>query len=838
MNSPAHSQTAPTAAEMASPPAQAAATTLDIAETLQQAAAAYSAGRWPQSEQLCRQILAVSPDQPDTLQLLGIIAAQTGRAVEAGRLMQRAVAAAPDNAEAHFNHASILQALGSIDSALESYTRALAIQPTFPEAHNNRGNVLLELRRFDEALDGFERALRLRPDFAEALLNRALALRGLGRFEEALRSCERSLELNPRSVSAHLTRGVVLQDLRRGDAALASYDRALALQPDCAEAYQKRGDALRERGELARALHSYERALQLAPLFAEACHGSSNVLRELRRLDEALEKCAHALRLKPNLPEAHNTRGVILQDLGRFDEALKSFQAALSLNPRYADAHRNRGGVLQELGRHAEAAESYERALQIAPEYPWLLGTWLFTRMQVCDWRDLDARLAELAAPISEGKKAVQPFAALALFDSLPLQRAVAERWVSENTPPRVELAAALPRPQDSVIRLGYFSADYHDHATSYLAADLFETHDRTHFRLLAFSFGPEAHGGMRTRVAAAFDEFLDVRALADQEVARLSREKQIDIAIDLKGFTQNSRAGIFAHRAAPVQVSYLAFPGTMGAPYMDYLAADHTLIGAESRAHYCEKIIYLPNSYQVNDRHRRIADREFSRAELGLPEEALVFCCFNNSFKITPAVFDIWMRVLKATPGSVLWLLRDNETAMWNLRREAVARGVEEARLIFAPRVPLPEHLARQRAADLCLDTIPYNSHTTASDALWAGVPILTRAGESFAARVAASLLRAMGLDELITASEDDYEATAIALGNDGARLAGLRARVQAQRLVSPLFDTRLFTTHLEAAYTEIHRRHQTGLSPEDIDVGELIAGSSQSICSTGKPA
>ena len=825
MNGP-HSQAEPTStADATFPPDRGGHVTLDIADALQKAAAAYGAGAWQEAEQLCRQILGVSADHPATLELLGIIAAQSGRVEEAAQLLQRAVAAAPDSAEAHFNYATLLHSLGSFDRALENYARAVAIQPAFPEAHNNRGNALTELRRFDEALESYQRALSLRPDFPEALSSRALALRGLGRLEEALQSCERALQAEPRSDSAHVTHGVILQDLRRHDAALASYERALALRPDCAHAYKNRGDILRERGELGAALESYERALQHAPGFAEACHGTSNVLRDLRRLNEALERCERALRLKPDLPEAHNTRGVILQDLSRFDEALNCFQVALSLNPRYADAYRNRGGVLQELGRHAEAAESYERALQIAPEYPWLFGTWLFTRMQLCDWRQAGARFAELAARITAKQKAVQPFASLALLDSLPLQRAAVERWVNENCPPRIELAAAPPRPQDRVIRLGYFSADYHDHATSYLAAGLFETHDRTRFRVVGFSFGPQVRDGMRPRVAAAFDEFLDVRALADREVALLARDRQIDIAIDLKGFTQNSRAGIFAQRAAPVQVSYLAYPGTMGAPYMDYLVADHVLIPRESRQHYSESVVYLPNSYQVNDRKRRIAEREFSRAELGLPAQGIVFCCFNNSFKITPEVFDCWMRILKATPGSVLWLLQDNETAARNLRREALARSVEATRLVFAPRVALAEHLARQRAADLCLDTVPYNSHTTASDALWAGVPILTRIGESFAARVTASLLGAMGMDELITTSVEEYEATAISLATKRERLATLRARVHAQRLVSPLFDTRLFASHLEAAYEEIHRRHEAGLPPGDIDVRALIA-------------
>jgi predicted O-linked N-acetylglucosamine transferase (SPINDLY family) len=811
----------------AEPQVLASATHASLA--LHNAAAAYAAGAWQQAEQLCRQILTAQGEHADALELLGIIAAQTGRTAEAARLLQRAVAAAPQNAQAHFNYANLLQGLGSLERALESYASALAIQPEFAEACNNRGNAFLKLRRFAEALECYQRALSLRPEFHEALINRALAWRGLGSLQEALRSCERALQLDARSAAAQLAHGVILQDLGRTDAALASYDRALALRPDFAEARKNRGDILYLRGRLQPALESYERALQHAPRFAEAHLASANVLRDLRRLDEALERCDRAVRIQPDLPEAHNTRGVILQDLGRLEEALAALQVALALGPDSANACWNRGGVLQELGRHAEALESFEKALQIAPGYPWLLGSMLFTKLQLCNWADLAKHLDVLAASIGNDARAVQPFAALALLDSPHLQHKVAARWVRERCPPRIESPPLPAQPRGALIRLGYFSADYHDHATTYLAAGLFEAHDRRRFRVVAFSFGPQARDGMRTRVAAAFDEFVDVGGLSDGEIARLSRDRQIDIAVDLKGFTQNSRPGIFAQRAAPLQVSYLGYPGTMAAPYVDYLVADHRIIPRESRAHYAEQIVYLPHSYQVNDRNRRIAEREFARRELGLPDSVFVFCCFNNCWKITPDVFDGWMRILQAIPHSVLWLLASSEEATGNLRREALARGVADARLNFPPRMPLAEHLARQRLADLCLDTLPYNSHTTASDALWSGVPILTRMGESFAARVTASLLGALGMDELIAGSSEEYEATAIAMATDRERLAALRSRLHTQRLGSPLFDTASFAAHLEAAYTEMYRRHQAGLSAVDIDVRALLDRSAQ---------
>jgi len=332
--------------------------------------------------------------------------------------------------------------------------------------------------------------------------------------------------------------------------------------------------------------------------------------------------------------------------------------------------------------------------------------------MQLCDWRDLDAHIAELGADLRRAKKCTNPFPVLALVDSLSLQRAAAQLWVSEAQALTEVLPPIEKRAAGERIRVGYFSADFHNHATAYLMAELFETHDRSRFELTAFSFGPEIHDQMRSRLSAAFDRFLDVRSVSDKQVARLARELHIDIAVDLKGFTQHERHRIFSYRAAPLQVSYLGYPGTSAAPWIDYLIADPILIPAASRPGYSEKILYLPHSYQANDRHRSIAERSFTRAELGLPDSGFVFCCFNNSYKITPAAFSRWMRILGAVPGSVLWLLEDNPTAALNLRREAEARAVRAERLLFAPRLPLPEHLARHRAADLFLDTWPCNAH------------------------------------------------------------------------------------------------------------------------------
>jgi predicted O-linked N-acetylglucosamine transferase (SPINDLY family) len=370
-------------------------------------------------------------------------------------------------------------------------------------------------------------------------------------------------------------------------------------------------------------------------------------------------------------------------------------------------------------------------------------------------------------------------------------------------------------------MRIGYFSSDCHDHATMFLMAGLFEEHDRTRFEVTVFSFGLASQDAMRQRLLAGVERFIDVREKSDQEVVALARSLELDIAVDLKGFTSGARTELFALRVAPIQVSYLGYPGTMGVPYMEYLIADHTLIPAPSRVHYSEKVVYLPDSYQVNDSRRAIAARVFTREQVGLPAQGFVFCCFNNSYKILPAVFDVWMRLLQRVPGSVLWLLQDNAGAMQNLYQEAQRRGVDPSRLVFATRLGHSEHLSRQRLADLFLDTLPYNAHTTASDALWSGLPVLTCMGESFAARVGASLLKAVGLPELISENLAQYEALAVQLASQPQRLAALRERLAANRATAALFDTRRFTRNLERAYAQILQRHRDGLPPDHIEVG-----------------
>jgi len=639
--------------------------------------------------------------------------------------------------------------------------------------------------RLAEAALLYGKLLEQNPDDAEALhLLGVIELQGKNP-QAALPLIERAIEINPKSAVYFSNRGAVLQDLRRSDDAIASYDRALEIKPNYADALYNRGLALQDVRRFADAVASYDRALAI----------------------------------KPDYAKAFTNRGHALHALKRFEDAIASYDRALTIDPEFSEALYGRGDALRKLKRYDDAIADYEKALAIKPDYPFLLGALSLCKLRICDWRGLDDGVVLLAEKIDAGQSASPPFAAL----TLPLSAGRLKSCAGIYTQHRHPESALLPPPdryEHNKIRLGYFSADFHSHATSYLMAELFERHDRATFELIAFSFGHVKKDEMRTRLETSFDRFLEVGAMSDKDVARLARRLEIDIAVDLKGFTHDSRTGIFALRAAPVQVNYLGFPGTMGAGYIDYLIADSILIPENHQQDYAEKIAYLPDSYQANDSKRPIADRRFTRSECGLPERGFVFCCFNNSYKILPAVFDVWMRLLRKVDGSVLWLYGDEAAAMGRLKAEAQARGIDAARLVFAKWMPLSEHLARHRMADLFLDTLPCNAHTTTSDALWAGLPVLTCLGQTFAGRVAASLLNAVGLPELITQGLDRYEALALELAADRKKLLSLKQKLAANRLTQPLFDAARFTQHIELAYVSMWKRHQAGLPADHIYV------------------
>ncbi|MBI3902734.1 MAG: tetratricopeptide repeat protein [Nitrosomonadales bacterium] len=790
------------------------------AQEFAQALALHQQGQFAQAQALYEQVLQVQPGHFDALHMLGTLAAQTGNYARAVALIGKALEINPRSAGASNNRGNALRHLNRHQAALLDFDQAIALKPDFAEAHNNRGNVLRNMRQYEAALKSYEQAIALKPDYADAYGNRGDMLKELRQYRAALESYDHAVTLRPGWAEIYGSRGSILYGLQQYRPALENYDKAIALKPDSARTYFDRGNVLQNLHQPQAALESYERAIALDPDYADAYNNRGVAMYDAKHYQAALESFERAIVLRPDYAEAYNNRGSALKRLKQPQAALESFDRAAALKSDYAEAHYNRGTLLQDMKQYQAALASYDKAFALSPDYAFLCGVRLHIRMLICDWSEAGEQCRQLEEKIARGEKASTPFPVLALTDSPAVQGKAAAIYVQDKHPANQALPEILKHPRREKIRIGYFSADFHNHATAYLMAELLEMHDKTNFELIAFSYGPDKNDEMRSRIVAALDRFIDVQELSDLDAALLSRDLGIDIAVDLKGYTQNSRAGIFAARAAPVQVNYLGFPGTMRAEYMDYLIADHTLIPARNVQHYSEKIVYLPDSYQVNDGKRQISDKQFTREDSGLPAMGFVFCCFNNNYKITPDTFDGWMRILQRVEGSVLWLLEDTPQAAGNLRKEADRRGVNAERLIFAQRMPLAEHLARHRLADLFLDTSPCNAHTTASDALWAGLPVLTRMGESFASRVAASLLNAIHLPELITSTQEEYEALAVELATHLGKLMAIREMLEHNRLSTALFDTPLITRHIEAAYAAMYERYQADLPPEHIVV------------------
>lgn len=619
-------------------------------------------------------------------------------------------------------------------------------------------------------------------------MNLGNILKEQGDFDGAMERLQQAVSLQPQNAAVHYNLGSLLHKQGRHDEALAAYDRALALQPMLAVAHTNRGLVFKDRGEYGAAVAAYQSALTI----------------------------------DPNSAETFNNLGVTLTELQHYDEAIVQFERSLAIRPDNAETIYNLGFAYRAHRKIDKAIEAYRKSLSIEPNNAYAATELLHQLQHACIWGEETQRLEKKVVDLVRRKSAgVSPFIFLNLPAS-PVDQLLCAQTFSKNATSTVTRAFQhVPgRRAAGKIRIGYLSADYHQHATAYLMAELFERHDRQHFELTAYSYGADDKSDLRARLINAFDRFVDIRDLPHQAAAQKIYDDGIDILVDLKGYTGEGRMQITAHRPAPVQVNYLGYPGTLGSDFVDYIIGDPFITPLADQKYYSEKIVQLPDSYQPNDTQRQISPDVPSRADCGLPAEGFVFCSFNSSYKITPDIFDVWMRLLQKIPGSVLWLFKSNDLVENNLRREAQARGVEPERLVFAPGMLLDKHLARHVCADLFLDTLPINAHTTASDALWAGLPVLTCAGDTFASRVAGSLLHAAGLSELVTSSLQEYEDKALALAMDIVALKGIRERLQTTKRKVPLFDIGRFVTHIDSAYQIMHARWLAGEAAESFAV------------------
>ncbi|OGA21843.1 MAG: hypothetical protein A3I02_13020 [Betaproteobacteria bacterium RIFCSPLOWO2_02_FULL_67_26] len=665
--------------------------------------------------------------------------------------------------------------------------------------------------RLEEAEASFRQALAAAPDDPDIHNNLGLLHERQSRLEDAESSYGRALALSPGHVHARNNLGNVLRIRGQLDGAVACFEKVLSDAPDHIDASVNLGNARADQGRHADAQALYEKVLRLDPRNFEAHHNLGGLLKRQGRLAEAIVHYRRALDLEPRRAMAHHGLGTARLQAGDLDAALACFQSAIELDPGRADTHFECAETFKLLGRLDQAIDSYERVLALDPGYSRALGGLIYLRQHVCDWNGIDALWERLRGEaLGKAGSGVSPFSVLYMPFSAAEQLACAREWARQLLD---HLAAARPgpglgagpRPRNPRTRIGYLSRDFYQHATSYLMAELFELHDRGRFEVFAYSYGPDDGSAIRARIRGACEHFADVSGESFVETAQRIRGDEIDILVDLKGYTLGSRPQILALRPAPVQVNWLGYPGSMGAECVDYILADPFIIPEGAERHYSETVARLPDCYQVNDRKREVSGETPSREECGLPAAGVVFCCFNQTTKILPELFGSWMRILQAVPDSVLWLLESNRWAAANLRRAAANHGIAPDRLVFAPHKPLREHLARYRLADLSIDTFPYTSHTTASDAVWGGCPLVTRVGETFASRVAGSILRSAGIPELVTDSLDRYERLAIELATTPERLQAIRRKVQQNRDSCPLFDTPRFVRNLEGAYEKM---------------------------------
>ncbi|MDZ4849407.1 MAG: tetratricopeptide repeat protein [Pirellulaceae bacterium] len=731
-----------------------------ISEALQAAIEFHQEGDLGQAEQLYRQILQIVPNHAETLHLLGILASQVNQSDVAIDLISQAIALQPSTPYFHYNLALALEENGEREAAITSLQSALSLDPAYPRAYFHLG----------------------------------LFQQQSGQLEACIRSFHRAIELQPDEAVAHFRMGVAFDDLRNMEAAIGSYQEAIRLRPS----------------------------------YVEALNNLGNVYKSQGLSEKAIEVYRQALSLNENQPDIHLNLGNVYYSESIFGSAEIEYRKSIALRPDHADVHKLLGDVLHETGRPEEAIESYRTALHVAPQNAAVLLAVINAEQHICHWEKLDDLTSKLLTLLEKDnftnkKVMIAPLgiASLPIATAPSLQRRSCEAWArqcSSATGNDQRPFSGKQRSDRNKIRIGYLSGDYRTHPVGYLVADLFESHDRTHFDIYGYSFGLNDGSEIRQRIEKSFDVFRDIRTHSFQAAAEKIENDEIDILVDLQGYTQNCRTEILTFRPAPIQVNYLGYAGTMGADFIDYNLVDEFVVPSEHQSNFTEKLAYLPGCFMVNDRHREIALRTPSREEAGLPADGFVLCSFNTSIKIKRPMFQCWLRLLKRIPGSVLWLRETNVLATTNLRREANSFGIKSDRIVFAPRVSMPEHLARQRLADLFLDTFPYNHHSTASDALRMGVPMITLCGDMVVSRVAGSLLKALGRSELICTRLDEYEALALDFMEKPERLAEIRRQLDETLKTSTLYDGSVFAKGIENIYRSIWERYRRGDPPQTI--------------------
>lgn len=774
---------------------------------------------YPLAETILKKIIAASPNNSNANELLAYIYGNKGELDSSLHYLELATKQPDSSPEACYYLGCLQLKKNMYVEAIDNFNLSILKGGEFFEALHDIGSAYAHLEQNELALEQFKKCLAYKKNSFELYLNIGGMLDRLGRYEEALIEYEKAILLNPNHHEGWHNKGISLNNLNRHEEALNNFDEALKYQPNYAKTWANKGNALGKLKRYNQALTHYDHAISLDQNYYEAWSNKGVILSELKRHDEALLHFDKALQLNHNYANAWSCRGMTLSKLKRYKEALDMYERALQINPNISEAWSSKAEMFENLKLYDKATECYEKVMRLGTDENYSYGQILHAQMKMCKWSQHNQHLDNCLLNIQNNKKIIQPFALLSLIDSPAMHKKCAEIFAKDRYPENLILGPLNNMNKREKIRIGYFSADFKDHPVSFLTVEMFELHDKTKFETIAFSFSSNENSKIQTRLSNSFDQFFDVSNKCDQDIAILARNLEIDIAIDLGGFTAGSPLSIFAFRVAPIQVSYIGYIGTLATNYIDYVIGDRFTIPSASENFFSEKIIRLP-FFQANDRKREIAEKNFRRSDLGLPDHAFVFCCFNNTYKITPTIFNSWMNILDKVAGSVLFLYAENSWAEANLRYEAELKGISKERLIFGKVLPRDEYMSRYLSCDLFLDTFPYNAGTTASDALWMGLPVLTYSGNSFASRMAGSLLQSLDLDKLVTNSLEDYEETAVFLAKNPNELSSIKKELHQNKATYPLFNTNIFTKNLEKAYEVIFQNFISGKPPDHVEI------------------
>lgn len=762
------------------------------------------------AEEIYLEVIKNNPENFEGYTSLAIMYATVGRKKEALINFKTARKLNPSNISANNNLGLSLQENGNYNEAEKYFKYAISIDKNYILAYYNLANNYKDQKNYDAAIINYQKVIKHKPEFKQAYNNMALVFCKLRQYDKAIEYILAALKYDNNYIEGLMNYGNILFELKKYDQSLMIFNRITALDPGNIDAKYNIANIYKELKEFNKAILEYQGVISLNNYHYQANYNLAVAFQLMREYKKALQQYEIVLQINPLSVDAIIGKGLILHEYGEYDEALAYYDKAIELEPEKIESYINVAATLEEINQYEGAVKSLEMAFKLDSKNEFLLGNIAHNKMKICDWSTYYEDKKNLIEGIEKNELISAPFQILGLLDDPYLQKKLSQLyWRKINNTFESNNIDKL-NYKNKRIRVGYYSADFHNHATSYLIAELIEKHDKNKYEIYGFSFGPVVNDEMRMRISKAFEHFYELFEESDDYIADLSVDLMIDIAVDLKGYTKHSRTGIFRKRCAPIQINYLGYPGTMGTNNYDYIIADQIIIDKNDTQFYEEKILLMPNCYQVNDSKRRISDKNFTKYELGLPEDVFIFCCFNNNYKITPEIYDVWMEILKNIDKSILWLLEDNEYAVKNLKKEAEKRGVGQDRIIFSQRMDLPEHLARHKQADLFLDTYPYNAHTTASDALWSGLPLITYKGKSFASRVAASLLTSLGMDELIANSLQDYKNMAINMAKNENIIEEYKLKIDKNKTTMPLFNSSLFVEELEKIFKTVHSSNQ----------------------------